>query len=199
MAGQCTGGARVLHGRSPSPACAQTIVGEVIAARLGLFNQEPETLENLSQHLGLTKERVRQLRNEALVKLRRRIRRSGVKSDTVLRAVPVPLCCLTGRDGLIKIHTYIHLKPSGGSTCMQTTTSKEFNRQASALRRSASSEPLLITERGRPTHVLMSYAAYQALQVPVQSVADALAMPVLDALDTALQPSRELARAADLS
>lgn len=82
---------------------------------------------------------------------------------------------------------------------MQTTTSKEFNRQASALRRSASSEPLLITERGRPAHVLMSYAAYQALQSPAQSVADALAMAVPDALDTVLQPARDLARAADLS
>ena len=82
---------------------------------------------------------------------------------------------------------------------MQTTTSKEFNRQASALRRSASSEPLLITERGRPTHVLMSYAAYRALQSPAQSVVDALAMPEPDALDTVLQPSRELPRAADLS
>lgn len=82
---------------------------------------------------------------------------------------------------------------------MQTTTSKEFNRQASALRRSASREPLLITERGRPAHVLMSYAAYQALQAPVQSVADALAMSVPDALDTVLAPSRELARSADVS
>lgn len=82
---------------------------------------------------------------------------------------------------------------------MQTTTSKEFNRQASALRRSASNEPLLITERGRPAHVLMSYAAYQALQSPTQSVADALAMTVPDALDTVLQPARDLARAADLS
>ena len=82
---------------------------------------------------------------------------------------------------------------------MQTTTSKEFNRQASALRRSASHEPLLITERGRPAHVLMSYAAYQALQSPVQSVADALAMSVADALDTVLEPSRDVARTADLS
>lgn len=57
---------------------------EIVAARFGLFNQEPETLETLSQRLGLTKERVRQLQNEALVKLRRRIGRSGVQSDNVL-------------------------------------------------------------------------------------------------------------------
>lgn len=39
---------------------------------------------------------------------------------------------------------------------MQTATSKDFNRHASALRHRATSEPLLITERGRPAHVLMS-------------------------------------------
>ena len=39
---------------------------------------------------------------------------------------------------------------------MQTTTSQEFNRQASALRHRATQEPLLITDRGRPAHVLMS-------------------------------------------
>lgn len=85
---------------------------------------------------------------------------------------------------------------------MQTTTSKEFNRQASALRHRATGEPLLITDRGRPAHVLMSYAAYQALQVqqgPTPSIADLLAMPVPDALDEVLQRSRELARSADLS
>lgn len=82
---------------------------------------------------------------------------------------------------------------------MQTTTSQAFNRQASALRHRASTEPLLITERGRPTHVLMSYAAYQALQKPSMSVADLLAMPVPDDLDNFLQPSREIPRTADFS
>jgi RNA polymerase nonessential primary-like sigma factor len=57
---------------------------EIVSARFGLYDQEPETLETLSHRLGLTKERVRQLQNEALVKLRRRIGRSGVKSDNVL-------------------------------------------------------------------------------------------------------------------
>jgi hypothetical protein len=45
----------------------------------------------------------------------------------------------------------------------------------------------------------MSYAAYQALQGPAQSVADLLAMPVADELDEVLQTSREMARSADLS
>lgn len=57
---------------------------EIVSARFGLFDQEPETLETLSQRLGLTKERIRQVQNEALVKLRRRIGRSGIQSDNVL-------------------------------------------------------------------------------------------------------------------
>lgn len=82
---------------------------------------------------------------------------------------------------------------------MQTATSQEFNRQASALRHRATKEPLLITDRGHPAHVLMSCAAYQALQGPVLSVADLLAMPVADELDEVLQTSRELARSASLT
>ena len=57
---------------------------EIVSARFGLHSDGPETLETLSQRLGLTKERVRQIQNEALVKLRRRIGRSGVRSDNVL-------------------------------------------------------------------------------------------------------------------
>ena len=57
---------------------------EIVSGRFGLHGQAPETLETLSQRLGLTKERVRQIQNEALVKLRRRIGRSGVRSDNVL-------------------------------------------------------------------------------------------------------------------
>lgn len=57
---------------------------EIVSARFGLYDQEPETLETLSHRLGLTKERVRQLQNEALLKLRRRIGRSGIQSDNVL-------------------------------------------------------------------------------------------------------------------
>ena len=51
---------------------------EVIEGRFGLHDREPETLEVLSERLGLTRERVRQIQNEALLKLRRHLARSGV-------------------------------------------------------------------------------------------------------------------------
>jgi RNA polymerase sigma factor (sigma-70 family) len=45
-------------------------LGVVIQAYYGLHGQEPQTLQSIGQQLGLTCERVRQLRNEALVWLR---------------------------------------------------------------------------------------------------------------------------------
>jgi RNA polymerase nonessential primary-like sigma factor len=51
---------------------------EVLEGRFGLHEREPETLEVLSDRLGLTRERVRQIQNEALIKLKRQMVRSGV-------------------------------------------------------------------------------------------------------------------------
>jgi RNA polymerase nonessential primary-like sigma factor len=51
---------------------------EVLEGRFGLYEREPETLEVLSDRLGLTRERVRQIQNEALSKLKRQMARSGV-------------------------------------------------------------------------------------------------------------------------
>ena len=56
---------------------------EVLEGRFGLHHREPETLEVLSDRLGLTRERVRQIQNEALVKLRRQMARSGVDRDSL--------------------------------------------------------------------------------------------------------------------
>lgn len=39
---------------------------------------------------------------------------------------------------------------------MPTMTSREFNHDVSAAKRAASSEPVIITDRGRPSHVLLS-------------------------------------------
>ena len=57
---------------------------EVLEGRFGLHDREPETLDVLSVRLGLTRERVRQVQNEALLKLRRYVVRSGVKRDALL-------------------------------------------------------------------------------------------------------------------
>ncbi len=51
---------------------------EVLEGRFGLHDREPETLETLSDRMGLTRERVRQIQNEAMQKLKRHMMRSGV-------------------------------------------------------------------------------------------------------------------------
>ncbi|MGA8008879.1 MAG: RNA polymerase sigma factor RpoS [Thiomonas sp.] len=57
---------------------------EVIEARFGLHGRDLETLESLAQRLGLTRERVRQIQQEALLKLKGRLARNGVDKGTLL-------------------------------------------------------------------------------------------------------------------
>jgi RNA polymerase nonessential primary-like sigma factor len=56
---------------------------EVLSGRFGLSEREPETLETLAARMGLTRERVRQIQQEALNKLRRGMARQGVDRDAV--------------------------------------------------------------------------------------------------------------------
>ncbi len=55
---------------------------EVVAGRYGLGDREPETLEVLAERLGLTRERIRQIQQEALAKLKRRMARNGIGRDS---------------------------------------------------------------------------------------------------------------------
>jgi RNA polymerase nonessential primary-like sigma factor len=57
---------------------------EVLEGRFGLHDREPETLEVLSDRLGLTRERVRQIQNEALQKIKRHMVRSGIDKEALL-------------------------------------------------------------------------------------------------------------------
>jgi RNA polymerase nonessential primary-like sigma factor len=56
---------------------------EVLAGRYGLRDREPETLEVLAERLGLTRERIRQIQQEALLKLKRRMLRNGIDRDSI--------------------------------------------------------------------------------------------------------------------
>jgi len=56
---------------------------EVIAGRFGLHDREPETLEVLSDRLGFTRERVRQIQNEAMRKLKRHMAQDGFNKQAL--------------------------------------------------------------------------------------------------------------------
>jgi RNA polymerase nonessential primary-like sigma factor len=56
----------------------------VIERRFGLHGHEPATLDALSEEMQLTRERVRQIQQEALLRLRRALTARGVGRDAVL-------------------------------------------------------------------------------------------------------------------
>jgi len=56
----------------------------VIVRRFGLDNDDPATLEELAAEMGVTRERVRQIQQEALVKLKRALTARGVGKDALL-------------------------------------------------------------------------------------------------------------------
>jgi len=56
----------------------------VVVRRFGLDNEDPATLEELAVQMGVTRERVRQIQQEALVKLKRALAARGVGRDALL-------------------------------------------------------------------------------------------------------------------
>ncbi len=56
---------------------------EVLVGRYGLHGREPQTLNDLAAQLQLTRERVRQIQQEALLKLRKGLARHGVDRDSL--------------------------------------------------------------------------------------------------------------------
>jgi RNA polymerase nonessential primary-like sigma factor len=56
----------------------------VITRRFGLDNDDPATLEELAAEMGVTRERVRQIQQEALIKLKRALTVRGVGKDALL-------------------------------------------------------------------------------------------------------------------
>lgn len=55
---------------------------------------------------------------------------------------------------------------------MKVVTAREFNQDISKAKRFAASEPVFVTDRGRPTHVLLSIGAYRQLSGDRQSILD---------------------------
>lgn len=60
---------------------------------------------------------------------------------------------------------------------MKVIGSREFNQDVSAAKRLARLEPVFVTDRGRPTHVLMSIQTFRQMSGQRESIVDLLAMP----------------------
>ena len=68
---------------------------------------------------------------------------------------------------------------------MKVVASREFNQDVSSAKRAARLEPVFVTDRGRPTHVLMSIDAFRQLTGQTETIIDLLAMPDLPDIDLA--------------
>jgi len=76
-------------------------------------------------------------------------------------------------------------------------TSREANQDFSRAKRAAKNGPVIVTERGRPALVLMSYEEYRRLKGGERSILDALAMPGADDVELdiparGIEPFREI-------
>lgn len=80
-----------------------------------------------------------------------------------------------------------------------TMTSREFNQLASEAKKASLKGPVFITDRGKPSHVLLSIEEYRQLAGGMTTLADAVAQQ--DAADIPFEAPRVggIFRAADLS
>ena len=59
---------------------------------------------------------------------------------------------------------------------MTTISSRDFNQDVGKAKRAARLEPVFITDRGRPSHVLMSFEAFRRMSGQTETIIDLLAM-----------------------
>ena len=57
----------------------------------------------------------------------------------------------------------------------RTMTSREFNQKTHEAKKAAARGPVFITDRGRPSHVLLSMRDFERLRGPRQNLVDLLA------------------------
>ena len=60
---------------------------------------------------------------------------------------------------------------------MATVTAREFNQDVSAAKRAAAEGPVIITDRGRPAKVILSFEEYERLSGKKKNLLELLAMP----------------------
>lgn len=80
-----------------------------------------------------------------------------------------------------------------------TLTSRQFNQDAGGAKKAAERGPVIITDRGKPAHVLLGIQEYRRLIGDKRKIADLLAMPDVGDIELEIPRSGENARAADLS
>jgi hypothetical protein len=76
-------------------------------------------------------------------------------------------------------------------------TSRKFNQDTGGAKKAAEAGPVYITDRGRPSHVLLSFGDYQRLAANQPSIIELLAEPKgVEDIDLEAPSSEELAQPA---
>jgi prevent-host-death family protein len=82
---------------------------------------------------------------------------------------------------------------------LTTLSSREFNQDASKAKKAAKSGPVVITDRGRPAHVLLSFEDYKRLTGGRTRIADLLSLPGVEDIEFELPKATDRAQGADLA
>lgn len=67
-------------------------------------------------------------------------------------------------------------------------SSRQFNQDTSKAKRAAKRGPVFITDRGRPSHVLLSAEEYERITAGGKSIGELLAMPEAEEIE--FEPAR---------
>ena len=80
-----------------------------------------------------------------------------------------------------------------------TVSSREFNQDTGRAKKAAKRGPVVITDRGRPAHVLLTFEEYRRLVGGESSIIDRLGQPPgVEDVELEVPRRRDLARPADL-
>lgn len=81
-----------------------------------------------------------------------------------------------------------------------TISSREFNQNTSRAKKAAQAGPVIITDRGRPAHVLLTFKEYKKMSCGRGAkIADLLAMLGIEEIELEIPQFRGIAQSADLS
>ncbi|TIV59229.1 type II toxin-antitoxin system Phd/YefM family antitoxin [Mesorhizobium sp.] len=80
-----------------------------------------------------------------------------------------------------------------------TLSGRELNQDLGRAKRAAKDGPVIITDRGRPAHVLLSFEEYRRLAGKMRTLGDMLAAPGAQDIDLPLPARVERAKPVDLS
>ena len=80
-----------------------------------------------------------------------------------------------------------------------TLSSRQFNQDASRAKKAAQAGPVIITDRGKPAHVLLTFEDYKKITGQPAKIADLLAMPGADRSELEIPAMPDLAHPADFA